>query len=74
MSRLVTKCVCKRITFSELKVLAEEKNFCSLDEILAEKIAGSGCGMCKPYINKMLVTGITEFKPGDFHLNGEAHS
>jgi len=68
MARLVSKCVCKRITFKELKDLAEEKGVVSLDQIIVEKLACSGCGMCKPYVAKMLVTGEVEFKPGDYHL------
>ena len=68
MARLVSKCVCKRITFKELKDVTQEKGIGSLEQIIEEKLACTACGMCKPYVSKMMVTGVCEFKPGDYHI------
>lgn len=68
MMKTVTKCVCKRVTFAEVKEIAKEQNITTLDELVSRKICGSGCGMCQPYVAKMLVTGETEFRPGDHRI------
>lgn len=68
MMKTVTKCVCKRLTFAEIKVIAAEQNITTLDELIKRKICSSECGMCQPYVKKMLVTGETEFRPGDHRL------
>lgn len=69
MSRLVSKCVCKRKTFAEIKIQLHELSISTLEEMLSNNLAGTGCGMCKPYLNKMIFTGEVEFKPGDFHID-----
>lgn len=64
----VTKCVCKRVTFAEVKVIAAEKELQTLEALMEEKICGTGCGMCRLYIKKMLITGEVEFSPGDYFI------
>lgn len=66
--RSVTKCVCKQVTFAELHVMVKEKGYTAIEQLMDEKICCSGCGMCRPYVKKMLVTGETEFRPGDYHI------
>ena len=46
----------------------EKKSLNFLEQIIEEKLACTACGMCKPYVSKMMVTGVCEFKPGDYHI------
>ena len=69
--KTVKRCVCHKITFSEILTLAEEKNLNSYTQLLEEKICGMGCGMCHPYLNKMMATGETEFYPGDIYIDSD---
>lgn len=54
----VERCVCRDVTFSELKELAETLN-ADLDTLSEHTGCGTGCGMCVPYIQVMLHTGMT---------------
>jgi len=59
----VNRCVCFDVPFEELKKIAEEHG-CSTIEDLQEHIDfGLGCGMCCPYVKRMLSTGQIEFVP-----------
>ena len=62
----VTKCVCKNITFKEIKVYAENHDMYSVEELRDAGICSSKCRMCDPYIRMMLKTGEIDFKPGAF--------
>ncbi len=66
--RMVTKCVCRRITFAEIKEIADQRGVALIDHLIEDKVCCSGCGMCKPYVKKMLITGEVEFQPGDYHI------
>lgn len=61
--RPVKQCVCFERTFRELK----ESGAKTLDEIIERFHCSTGCGLCSPYIQRMLQTGETEFEviPGD---------
>lgn len=56
-ARPVTKCVCKCVSFAELKIAG----IASLEEAAERFGCGQGCGSCKPYIAEMLETGDTAF-------------
>jgi bacterioferritin-associated ferredoxin len=60
MPYLVTQCLCHVFTFAQLKVLADTNGLRSVEEITALTGCGSGCGLCRPYIARMLETGETE--------------
>ena len=61
MSRvLVTMCVCRRMPFERLLPLARAGGW-GLDEIASATGCGAGCGLCRPYLRRMLATGQTEF-------------
>ncbi|HCD53236.1 MAG TPA: hypothetical protein DEQ34_12355 [Balneolaceae bacterium] len=62
----VTKCVCKKITFKEIKVYVEEHGVQDVEELRDAGVCSSKCRMCDPYIRLMMETGETEFKPGAF--------
>jgi bacterioferritin-associated ferredoxin len=57
----VTRCVCHRRTFAELKHLAHEQGWQTVAEISLETSCGLGCGACRPYLQAMLDTGATAF-------------
>jgi bacterioferritin-associated ferredoxin len=54
-------CVCRRVPFVSLLPLAREKSW-GLDELVAATGCGAGCGLCRPYLRRMLATGETEFR------------
>lgn len=60
-------CVCHRISFSDLLKEARRRKLSSCNELIQAGLCGGSCSMCIPYIEKMLVTGETEFVPGDIY-------
>jgi len=54
----VDRCICHDVTFAELKVMSEREGL-DLAGLRARTGCGSGCGLCEPYIRRMLETGIT---------------
>lgn len=58
---LVTMCVCRRTPFAQLLPLARAGGW-GLDELARETGCGAGCGLCRPYLRRMLETGETEFR------------
>lgn len=60
MTVLVTMCVCRRMPFERLLPLALENRW-NLVDIMRETACGAGCGLCRPYIRRMLETGETVF-------------
>lgn len=57
----VTRCVCHNLSFDELKRRADAESL-SLDELKERTRCATGCGMCEPYIQLMLLTGETRFR------------
>ena len=58
---LVTSCICQRMPFERLLPLAREGDW-SLDDVMRETGCGAGCGLCRPYLRRMLQTGETAFR------------
>jgi NAD(P)H-nitrite reductase large subunit len=58
---LVSMCVCRRVAFGELLPRARANGW-GLDELVAATGCGAGCGLCRPYLRRMLATGETEFR------------
>jgi bacterioferritin-associated ferredoxin len=58
---LVTMCVCRRMPFARLLPLARAEGW-ELDELTRETGCGGQCGLCRPYLRRMLATGETEFR------------
>ncbi len=56
----VDRCICHDIAFSRLKELADRHGH-GLDELARITGCSTNCGMCKPYIIRMLETGQTLF-------------
>ncbi len=57
----VTRCICYRRTFAELKALAVTNGWTTVGEISLETSCGLGCGSCRIYLEAMLDTGATSF-------------
>jgi bacterioferritin-associated ferredoxin len=57
---VVDRCVCHNITFAELKEIALRLGN-DPERVSRETGCGEGCGMCMPYIHRMIATGETEF-------------
>ena len=58
---LVTMCVCRRQPFAELLPRARAAGW-TLPDLIRETGCGAGCGLCRPYLRRMLVTGETVFR------------
>ena len=57
---LISRCICRNVQFSELLPRAREHGW-SLGDLVRETGCGGQCGLCRPYISRMLRTGETEF-------------
>ena len=57
---LISRCICKATPFSELLGPAREHGW-SLGDLVRETGCGGQCGLCRPYLSRMLRTGETEF-------------
>ena len=58
---LVDMCVCRRVAFASLLPRARAEAW-GLDDLVAATGCGAGCGLCRPYLRRMLATGQTEFR------------
>lgn len=59
--RPVRACFCFPHTFAELKALAASEGWKTVEEITEAVGCGGNCGLCRPYLAKMLETGETAF-------------
>lgn len=57
---VIDRCVCFDLRFSDLKRKLEERP-ATMDQIARRFGCGSCCGICRPYIERMLETGETVF-------------
>ena len=56
----INRCVCRARSFEELYRLARARGW-SLADLVRETGCGAGCGLCRPYLRRMLETGETAF-------------
>lgn len=56
----IDRCVCQRTLFSDLLSLAKASQW-TLDELMHATGCGDQCGMCLPYLRRMLDDGTTVF-------------
>jgi bacterioferritin-associated ferredoxin len=56
----IDRCVCMRFPFTELLTQARTEAW-GIAEVIRETGCGDECGLCRPYIRRMLVTGETVF-------------
>lgn len=57
----VRACLCYPHSFTELQRLAEQNGWQTVADITAAVGCGGGCGLCGPYLARMLTTGETAF-------------
>ncbi|MCS6776214.1 MAG: (2Fe-2S)-binding protein [Chloroherpetonaceae bacterium] len=57
----VRACLCYARTFAEIKELALQNGWRTVAEITQALGCGGGCGLCVPYLERMLATGETAF-------------
>ena len=57
----VYRCLCFPHTFAQLKQLAAVQGMVTVEQITEQTGCGSGCGLCRPYLELMLATGETAF-------------
>lgn len=56
----IDRCVCRNRRFGELLPLARARGW-GLPELAVETGCGDQCGLCRPYLRRMLATGETVF-------------
>ena len=56
----ITMCVCRSVPFSELLPKARAAEW-DLAAVMRETGCGAQCGLCRPYLRRMLATGETIF-------------
>ncbi|MBL7960223.1 (2Fe-2S)-binding protein [bacterium] len=59
---MVTKCVCSEVTFEKMKQVSDKHKCINIQCIQRYLAFGEACGMCRPYVKKMLETGETKFE------------
>lgn len=57
----VRACLCAGRSFANLLPEVRQNAWTSVEEIAAHTGCGGGCGMCQPYLERMLETGETVF-------------
>ena len=57
---LIDRCICRNRSFAELLHEAREHSW-SLNELIRTTGCGGQCGLCRPYLRRMLATGETGF-------------
>jgi bacterioferritin-associated ferredoxin len=62
---MVTRCVCFDISFAQLKKVADINHVHDFEALQQCVEFGQKCGLCHPYVQRMLRTGQTEFEFSD---------
>ena len=56
----IDRCVCRRTLFADLLPTARAEGW-DLETLIARTGCGGQCGLCRPYLRRMLATGQTVF-------------
>ncbi len=56
----IDRCLCRGLAFADLLPTARAEGW-DLDDMVRETGAGGRCGLCRPYLRRMLITGETVF-------------
>jgi bacterioferritin-associated ferredoxin len=57
---LIDRCICRNRSFADLLPDARAASW-SLNEMIRVTGCGGQCGLCRPYLRRMLATGETAF-------------
>jgi len=63
---LVNRCICHEHSFEEIKEYAKENGYNELEDLQTVNYCSNSCRMCAPYVEMVLETGQTAFKPGAY--------
>jgi len=58
----IDRCVCFDVPFAELADVATETGASSVEALQAHRRFGQKCGLCRPYVRRMLRTGEVVFR------------
>ena len=56
----ISSCICRNTAFAELLPRARARGW-GLEELMKQTGCGAQCGLCRPYLRRMLRTGETVF-------------
>jgi bacterioferritin-associated ferredoxin len=56
----ISRCICRSVAFADLLPVARAHSW-DLAAVMRETGCGAGCGLCRPYLRRMLLTGETVF-------------
>jgi bacterioferritin-associated ferredoxin len=56
----IARCICRGVPFAALLPLARAGGW-TLDDLMRETGCGAQCGLCRPYLRRMLATGENTF-------------
>lgn len=59
---MINRCICINKTFEEILKISRNNNW-NIEKLEKEIKCGTKCKLCKPYIEKCITSGITEFPP-----------
>ncbi len=54
----VDRCICHDVPFSDILAWADGQDSPTLDDVGAEFGCGTSCGMCRPYLRRVLEEGV----------------
>lgn len=57
---LIDRCICRGVPFAALLPRARAGGW-TLEDLIRETGCGGQCGLCRPYLRRMLATGETSF-------------
>ncbi|MBN8568622.1 MAG: (2Fe-2S)-binding protein [Ignavibacteria bacterium] len=58
---LIDRCICFNVKFADVKKIMDDNGFNTLEEVQSVIDVSKNCKLCRPYLEKMLQTGETEF-------------
>ena len=69
----IDRCVCFEVPFTEMKQWADARPGCAFADVQERFRCGTGCGLCAPYVRRMLRTGKCTFHQIVTDQIGRAH-
>lgn len=57
----IDRCICHQVTFEEMLCHARKQGDATLRDLQRTFGCGTECGLCTPYVRRMLTTGETVF-------------
>lgn len=61
----VSKCICYKRTFEEIREYVNEHDISSVEELQERNYCSNSCRLCVPYVEITLESGQTVFTPGE---------